>query len=447
LESYLKSRSGTLDQEIASVKARLEKTAPGLIGNSPLLMKGQSLNPTINSGTGNEKKIELPSELRSDERIKSKEFIASPTRNTQSISQGNDSNAQSSVSDFIKKMKLRMSDLSINAAALKEILLPKDLMLPGETSLPIHELTTIFQTDLAMPVSTSEQVLLLKEFGAENGYVNVKKLFKDANIWNEDIDPYASVTRTSSQAEGARRRIHQQEEAAHDREKSLMTSTDSELYADLITRSAKEIDALSNMHKILQAENELDNSFQSVESPSPKPNPNPSPYPNNSSSSSSSSSNVDRASNSLERGRVMETESDDVLMQSLRKSNYSPENERDALAARLEARAAAVKDAERAEASMRREQIALKTNEASSLRPSEPMIKSTENNSQPKYDEKKTDRGSDENKAALINTIPPTDDNYDRVVANRLSLLEQENARLKAEMSVFDRNVFVEVED
>ena len=447
MESYLKNRSGTLDQEIASVKARLEKTAPGLIGNNPLLMKGQSLNPTINSGTGIEKKIELPSELRSDERIKSKEFIASPTRNTQSASQGNDSNAQSSVSEFIKKMKLRMSDLSINAAALKEILLPKDLMLPGETSLPIHELTTIFQTDLAMPVSTSEQVLLLKEFGAENGYVNVKKLFKDANIWNEDIDPYASVTRTSSQAEGARRRIHQQEEAAHDREKSLMTSTDSELYADLITRSAKEIDALSNMHKILQAENELDNSFQSVESPSPKPNPNPSPYPNN------SSSNVDRASNSLERGRVMEREkSDDVLMQTLRKSNYSPENERDALAARLEARAAVAKDAERAEASMRREQIALKTNEASSLRPSETMITSTENYSQPKYietryDEKKTDRGSDENKAALINTIPTTGDNYDRVVANRLSLLEQENARLKAEMSVFDRNFFEEVED
>lgn len=441
MESYLKSRSGALDQEIASVKARLEKTAPGLIGNNPLLMKGQSLNPTIHSGGGVERRVEMTPEIipTDAERSKNKDFLSSPTKNIQNTMQGAES-SKNSAKEFIAKMKLRMSDLSLNAATLKEILLPKDLMLPGETSLPIHELTTIFQTDLAMSVSTDDQILLLKEYGAENGYVNVQKLFKDANIWQEDIDPYASVTRTSSQAEGARRRIHQQQQEADEREKTLMTSTESELYADLITRSAKEIDALSNMHKFLQAENELDNSFQSVESPSPKPHPNPSPYPQ---------SNTEKASSLLERERVLEREkSDDVLMQSLRKSNYSPESERDALAVRLETRAVAVKDTEKEEAARQRERSVLRTEasmlqEQRDLKINDAINKPYETISQPKHIETRYDeRGIDENKAA-INAMS----NIDGAVAKRLSILEQENARLKAEMSIFDRDFFEEVED
>jgi len=431
LESYLKSRSSSLDNEIASVKARLEKTAPSLIGNTPLLMKGQSLNPTII--TEKEKvKLDLNSS-KIEQQLKSNDsYNISPTKNN-NHNIDNDT-SKSNANEFLSKMKLRMADLSINAATLKEILLPKDLMLPGETSLPIHELTTIFQTDLAMSVSTAEQIILLKEYGAENGYVNVKKLFKEANIWNEDIDPYASVTRTSAQAEGARRRIHQQEEIALEKEKSLATSTDSEMYADLITRSTKEIDALSDMHKILLAENELDNSFRSMESsPSPKPNPIPNPYTN-------SSSNIEKASNLLERGTVLNKEKDDdVLMQSLKKSSYSTESERDAVAARLEARAAAIKEAEKIEANIQFEQQnKIKDQVSSDLK----LIVSNNSPPQPKYmteikyEEKKEFR-NDENRVT----------NIDNNIANKLALLEKENARLKAEMSVFDRDFFEEVED
>ena len=47
----------------------------------------------------------------------------------------------------------------MNDAELRELLLPSDLVVPGEYTIPIAELTGVLQTDLVMPVTKSDQMV------------------------------------------------------------------------------------------------------------------------------------------------------------------------------------------------------------------------------------------------------------------------------------------------
>ena len=99
-----------------------------------------------------------------------------------------------------------MEDVNMSDAELRELLLPSDLVVPDEYTIPIAELTGVLQTDLVMPVTKSDQMvssntidgvlwlekkfssfvlitrsqMILNTYGHGDGEVDVRRLLSDA---------------------------------------------------------------------------------------------------------------------------------------------------------------------------------------------------------------------------------------------------------------------------
>eukprot|EP01034_Spumella_vulgaris_P022749 gene22749-28907_t len=87
-----------------------------------------------------------------------------------------------------------MEDNNLDARELRELLLPSDLVIPGEHSISLGELTGVLQTDLLMPVTRGDQELLMRQYGNDRGEIDVKDLLEDAGVWFEE-DVYSAETR------------------------------------------------------------------------------------------------------------------------------------------------------------------------------------------------------------------------------------------------------------
>ena len=68
---------------------------------------------------------------------------------------------------------------------LRNLLLPLDLCLPSDTHTSMTELIYVLQTDLVLPVTREDQLMLLQEYGDDKGDVNVRALLSDAGVWHE----------------------------------------------------------------------------------------------------------------------------------------------------------------------------------------------------------------------------------------------------------------------
>ena len=78
-----------------------------------------------------------------------------------------------------------MDDSDVTPMEMRNQLLPMDLCLPSDTHASISEVINVLQTDLVLPVSREDQLMLLQEYGDSNGEVNVKALLSDAGVWHE----------------------------------------------------------------------------------------------------------------------------------------------------------------------------------------------------------------------------------------------------------------------
>jgi len=59
---------------------------------------------------------------------------------------------------ILSRIKIKMEDVQMSKAELRDLLLPGDLSLPSDAHVSIAELTSVLQTDLVMPVTRDDQV-------------------------------------------------------------------------------------------------------------------------------------------------------------------------------------------------------------------------------------------------------------------------------------------------
>lgn len=87
---------------------------------------------------------------------------------------------------LLARIKLKMEDVNMSPATIKDFLLPSDLTLPGEYHISLKELIGVLQTDLLMPVTESDQVLLLQEYANNDGDINARYFLADVGVWHDD---------------------------------------------------------------------------------------------------------------------------------------------------------------------------------------------------------------------------------------------------------------------
>lgn len=93
------------------------------------------------------------------------------------------------LNNFQIKIKQRVDSMGMTGTQVTDLLLPNDPTTPYlHDKLPINELTAAFQVDLALPLSASEQKLLMKKYGDKSGEIDVKRMLKDANCFDRPKD-------------------------------------------------------------------------------------------------------------------------------------------------------------------------------------------------------------------------------------------------------------------
>ena len=63
------------------------------------------------------------------------------------------------------------------------MLLPSDLCAPSDTVVSIADLSLVLQTDLVLPVTRDDQLMILKTYGSPSGDVDVQRLLSAAGVW------------------------------------------------------------------------------------------------------------------------------------------------------------------------------------------------------------------------------------------------------------------------
>ena len=93
------------------------------------------------------------------------------------------------LNNFHKKIKQKVDSMGLTGEQVTDLLLPTDPTMPSlNNKLPINELTAAFQVDLALPLSVSEQKLLMRKYGDKSGEIDVKRMLKDANCFDRPRD-------------------------------------------------------------------------------------------------------------------------------------------------------------------------------------------------------------------------------------------------------------------
>jgi hypothetical protein len=66
--------------------------------------------------------------------------------------------------NFLARLKMKMEDANMSTEDLREYLLASDLgIMPGEHFASLDEVVEVLQTDLLLPVTDDDQLVLLKQ--------------------------------------------------------------------------------------------------------------------------------------------------------------------------------------------------------------------------------------------------------------------------------------------
>ena len=190
LESFIQTRSTELDRDIKRLRSQLKGVdhyGQAVLENRDLAVKSASVDLNIRGhGLGHV-------EFKDDHSSYNQKPVINSTMSR--ILEGKVSREQPKTMNdqlilLLAKMKLKMEDVHMSPVELKELLLPSDLMLPDEHSISIRDLTGVLQTDLLMPVTKSDQLLLLRAYGTgvTDDEVDIRGLLSDAGIWSDARD-------------------------------------------------------------------------------------------------------------------------------------------------------------------------------------------------------------------------------------------------------------------
>jgi len=223
LEQFVKSRNTELDREIAAMKSRLGSSAMnmGISGRSLTAMDAmtsgmgsgqtsQKSSPRTQQSTHHHHLHDRQSSHHDAATIRNREESPDQYEAPKSPARPGASNAaarqQANLRSFLQRIALKMDDAVMSPAQLRDMLLPSDLCLPTDTMVSIAELSLVLQTDLVLPVTRDDQLMILKEFGSPSGEVDVKQMLSAAGIWHDG--PMVGSKKTPIGAEMAISRIH-----------------------------------------------------------------------------------------------------------------------------------------------------------------------------------------------------------------------------------------------
>ncbi len=220
LEHFLKERSSELDKEIAALQGRLGSSAMNIsISGRGLTamdaietgVKGQSTGASVNFANTSNSPPGPPAGtyLQSDDntygKFHSNTVGASAQSNSNLVPTTTSAPVDRSLRGLLQRIALKMDDVMMTPAQMRDMLLPSDLCRPTDTIVSLEELTLFLQTDLVMPIERNEQLMILKNYGNTNGKVDAKLLLSAAGVWHELTPEELSVPRG---AEMAYTRIH-----------------------------------------------------------------------------------------------------------------------------------------------------------------------------------------------------------------------------------------------
>ena len=178
LSHMIKARSSELDKEINALRKKLSVPA-----DIPSI---SSLPTAITANTA---------ELTIQGRNMNSVDITEQGNAGRSITYSNDEYQENvdefsrELNNFQRKIKHRIDSMGMTGEQVTDLLLPNDPTIPNlHNKLPINELTAAFQVDLALPLSVSEQKLLMKKYGDKSGEIDVKRMLKDANCFDRPKD-------------------------------------------------------------------------------------------------------------------------------------------------------------------------------------------------------------------------------------------------------------------
>lgn len=191
LESFIKNRSKELDNDINKLRTKLKLTDTLSIEDHDLNMKVASNDLNVKGyGLG---RVEFNEESINLNKTKLKNSIRDVDLNSSKVI-NEPRNIKDQLITILARIKLRMEDMNMSTAELRELLLPSDLVLPDEHCIPIREFIGVLQTDLVMPITKNDQVLILNTYAStrkgggsddNNDEVNVKNILLDAGVWYE----------------------------------------------------------------------------------------------------------------------------------------------------------------------------------------------------------------------------------------------------------------------
>ena len=195
LESFIKSRSTELDRDIRRLKHQLKlDDYEGGVENRDLAVKSASSTDLNVRGRGLGH-VEFKDDHGSYNQKPAINSNVNMMLESKVVREQPKTNSDQLIL-LLARMKLKMEDVRISPAQLKELLLPSDLMLPGEHRVSIRDLTGVLQTDLLMPVTKSDQLLLLRAYGtgATDDEVDVRDLLDDAGIWYDGKNDFSHAS-------------------------------------------------------------------------------------------------------------------------------------------------------------------------------------------------------------------------------------------------------------
>ena len=255
LSHMIKARSSELDKEINALRKKLSVPADiPSISSLPTAITANTTDLTIQGRNMNSIDITEQGNAGRSITYSNDEY------------QENVDEFSRDLSNFQRKLKHRVDSMGMTGEQVTDLLLPNDPTIPNlHNKLPINELTAAFQVDLALPLSVSEQKLLMKKYGDKSGEIDVKRMLKDANCFDRPKDKRtitlaADVARysigyscpfTHSLTHSLRHRLNNNEDE--------FSGKNNNFFSDQLSLSKKNISELNDIHHLVVNENTKEN--------------------------------------------------------------------------------------------------------------------------------------------------------------------------------------------
>eukprot|EP01033_Poteriospumella_lacustris_P002265 gene2265-1656_t len=176
-----------------------------------------------------------------------------------------DNNTMAQLATLLATLKLKCEDAGLTDIELRELLLPSDLMEPGDFKLPLSEISSVLQTDLLMPLSNYDQRLLLEMYGDEKNLVDVRMLLSDAGLWYEipgrdDRNPLVLSSTADRMAEKLQLSPPKKDKrvSAVDDEDLSKSGIFKQQTKQILKDTNTHVDSLHDLHELIMEEREWD---------------------------------------------------------------------------------------------------------------------------------------------------------------------------------------------